>query len=87
MTEDRDGQRDRLAVLHIISEGHVKATCSVHPRCSVWLSLKGRSLDQGMSDLSVWIASAAKCSDNVDEDEHWRRGIALKRSYGMNVKK
>ena len=78
-----NGTTNRIGVVHVVRVGSIKATCSVHKRCGCWLTLRGRSHDEGEQDAASWLAAAAERGEAVDEDEHWRRSQALKRPYGM----
>ena len=77
------GAQDRIGIVHKVRAGSFRMTCKRHSRCSVWLTLKGKSDEQGLQDLCDWVQVASANSERVGEDEHWRRGVALKRSYGM----
>ena len=83
--EAKAGVRHRIGVMHHTRPGAFQMTCKAHKKCQVWLTLYGKSEKDGQQSLCEWLMAASENSEGVGEDEHWRRGIALKRSYGMKV--
>ena len=85
---NHEGNQTRIGVVHRMGKlgiESIKLQCCKHKNCTLWLSLNGQSYDEGMRDLMEWIALAADHRGGISEQDHWARGQALKRAYGMKL--
>eukprot|EP00969_Alexandrium_andersonii_P354582 15442480-Alexandrium_andersonii.AAC.1 len=71
----------RIGVIHAVGERGLKAKCSVHKNCVLWLTCPGKFVEAETS-LVEWLSLVAS-STPKDAAEHAEAGRAIKIAYGM----